>query len=63
MRNDIVCSVVLLFSCAATSFGQISRATILGTVTDPQGSLIQGAPVKMIHLETNQVYALSLIHI
>ena len=56
MRSQIVRSVVLLFGCAAASFGQISRATILGTIADQQGSVIQGAPLKITHVETNQVY-------
>ncbi len=56
MQYNIVRSLVLFLGCAVTGFGQIGRATISGTVTDPQGSVIPGAPVKVTHVETNQQF-------
>ena len=47
----------LFVATAIAGFGQIGRATLSGTVTDPQGSAILGAAVTVTHIETNQRFA------
>jgi len=56
MQQDILRSLILFLGCAAAACGQIGRATISGTVTDPQGSAIQGASLKVTQTETNQQF-------
>jgi hypothetical protein len=47
-----VCSVVLAFS----AFGQSDRGTITGTIVDPAGALVPGAPVEAKNVGTGAVY-------
>src|SRR2546430_9201226 len=42
---------VLVFGTAAQAFGQ--NATIVGTVTDPSGSIIANVKITAAHVETN----------
>src|SRR5438093_6448173 len=50
--------LALVFTSAA-AWGQIGGAAILGTVTDPGGSIIVGATIKITHLPTNTVYTVT----
>jgi len=44
----------MLFVMSAPVFAQTSRGTVTGTVTDPQGSVIQGATAELKNTQTNQ---------
>ena len=47
--------IALLFSVFATpAFGQTSKATIVGTVTDTSGAVVAGATVTVTNVGTNQ---------
>jgi Carboxypeptidase regulatory-like domain/TonB dependent receptor-like, beta-barrel len=48
-------SVCLLLSAVGTAGGQTSTATLKGTVTDPKGSVISGATIKVQSEETGLV--------
>lgn len=48
--------VVLLVSSVALSFGQSITGTLLGTVTDPSGSVVSGAKVVITNQGTNQTF-------
>ena len=54
MKASTATTLFLFLANAAAGFGQIGRATLSGTVTDPQGSAIQRAAVTVTHLDTNQ---------
>src|SRR5258708_14902031 len=47
-----VCS----FSCAVALFAQSDRGAITGTVSDPAGAVIPGAPISARNVETGVVY-------
>jgi hypothetical protein len=57
MKNKMATALFLFLACASAGFGQIGRATLSGTVTDPQGSTILRAAVTVTHVETNQRFA------
>jgi hypothetical protein len=44
--------VVILGIFPALTFGQVSTATLLGTVTDPAGAVVPGAAVLLLNLQT-----------
>src|SRR5688572_27940981 len=44
--------LVFLLACAS-GYGQESRATLLGRVTDPSGAVIAGSKVQAIHIQQN----------
>src|SRR5262245_28984463 len=46
-------ALLSLMTLAASSAGQENRATIVGTVTDPQGNVLPHATIKASNLETN----------
>jgi hypothetical protein len=46
-----LCAIAILFG-ALPSFAQLSTATLIGTVTDPQGSVIPGAKLTLTNLQT-----------
>ncbi len=50
MKSTIICLCILAFAPIMTA--QEFRATITGTVTDPQGSLIPNAKVEAVNLAT-----------
>lgn len=50
----VVLSLVLL--CAAASFGQTNRGTITGTLTDKTGAVVTEAAVKVVSVDTEQVF-------
>lgn len=52
LRLILLVSIAML-SAFHASLGQESRATITGTVTDPQGAAVPGASVVAKHLATN----------
>ncbi len=43
--------LVLLVLCATLGFGQTGLATITGTITDPSGAAVAGAPIVVHNLE------------
>jgi Carboxypeptidase regulatory-like domain len=45
-------AIIALLLAGATAYGQVDRAVLEGTVTDPSGGVIVGASVKAIALET-----------
>src|SRR5262249_15766449 len=47
-------SAVMLLVMSAPVFAQTSRGTVTGTVTDPQGAVIQGATAELKNTLTNQ---------
>ena len=49
-------AVLLGLAFAVASFSQSDRGTITGTVVDPVGSVVSGAPLEARHLETGAVY-------
>ena len=48
-------SVLFVVLFGALSWAQTGTSTIRGTVTDPQGSLVPNATIKLINTETNAV--------
>ncbi|HYO80800.1 MAG TPA: carboxypeptidase-like regulatory domain-containing protein [Bryobacteraceae bacterium] len=44
--------VVILAGFPALTFGQVSTATVLGTVTDPAGAVVPGAAIALVNLQT-----------
>jgi protocatechuate 3,4-dioxygenase beta subunit len=44
--------VTLVFTLATLTFGQTSRGTVSGTVTDPTGAVIAGADVTLTSAAT-----------
>ena len=51
----LVAVVGLLLATAGAASAQVDRATLTGTVHDPQGAVIQKAQVKVTSLATNAV--------
>ena len=51
----LVASLLLLFAGSLRSFGQESRASLAGKVTDPQNAVVVGATVTVISVETGVV--------
>jgi hypothetical protein len=47
---------ISIFLCAAAAFAQGDRGTITGTVSDPAGAVVAGAPVQAKHVETGTNY-------
>ncbi len=56
MRRHVPCALilVLLFSIGSTLAAQTHRATLRGTVTDPNGAVIPGAGLKLVNEATNE---------
>lgn len=57
VRSDfpaVLLIAVMLFVMSAPVFAQTSRGTVTGTVTDPQGAIIQGATAELKNTLTNQ---------
>src|SRR6266404_5705564 len=59
-RSLVVCLMTLSVFCliamaAMTAFGQTSKGTITGLVTDQNGAVIAGAEVEIKNAATNQV--------
>jgi hypothetical protein len=48
--------VAVLVLSASAGFGQTALATITGTITDPSGAALPGAPVEVHNLETGSVF-------
>jgi hypothetical protein len=46
-----------LFLLALAAFGQSDRGTITGTVSDPSGAVVAGAPVEIRNVDTGAVYS------
>src|ERR1035437_5548438 len=51
----LVASLLLVFAGSLRSFGQESRASLAGKVTDPQNAVVVGATVTVISVETGVV--------
>ena len=56
MKRTLLLLLGTLLLCASYGFGQTASATITGTITDPQGAAIAGAPVEVKNLETGAVF-------
>src|SRR5580704_11059661 len=54
MRRVSLLAVLLL--CASVGFGQTGLATVTGTVTDPSGAPIAGAPIEVHNSETGAIF-------
>jgi hypothetical protein len=54
LRLLVLCALVCVFSVAA--FGQAATGTITGTISDPAGAVIAGAPVEVRNTDTNVLY-------
>src|SRR6267378_398479 len=53
----VVCLVVALAILGVTpANAQVSKGSISGSVTDPQGAVVAGASVKAVSKDTNQTY-------
>lgn len=50
----VMLSAIMLIVMSAPAFAQTSRGTVTGTVTDPQGAVIQGATAELRNTGTNQ---------
>src|SRR5689334_5283808 len=46
------CACFLIFVSAIAAFGQAGRGSISGTITDPNGALIQGAQITLLNPAT-----------
>jgi len=49
-------TVVAIFLLARAAFAQSDRGTITGTVSDPAGAVVAGAPIQARNVETSVVY-------
>ncbi len=49
--------LLCLLAVSLATFAQNDRGTITGTITDPAGAVIAGAPVEAKNLETGSVYS------
>ena len=47
---------ILAFASALAAFSQSDRGTITGTVSDPAGAVVPGAPIEARHIETGATY-------
>jgi hypothetical protein len=54
LLSPVVLVLLLLLVTAAPAHAQTHRGTIRGTITDPNGAVVQGAAIKLINTETNQ---------
>ncbi|HEY6340165.1 MAG TPA: carboxypeptidase-like regulatory domain-containing protein [Bryobacteraceae bacterium] len=54
MRFTIIIACLCVLVC--TAFAQSDRGTITGTVSDPAGAVVAGAPIEAKQLETGAVY-------
>src|SRR3984885_7124746 len=54
MRRISLVAVLLL--SASVGFGQTGLATVTGTITDPSGAAVAGAPIEVHNLETGAVF-------
>jgi hypothetical protein len=50
-----VAIIVLALTLCVSAFGQVTKGSISGTVTDPQNAVVAGAQVKLTNTETGQV--------
>ncbi len=48
--------LAVLLSCASLGFGQTGLATVTGTITDPTGAPVAGAPIEVHNSETGAVF-------
>jgi Carboxypeptidase regulatory-like domain len=55
VRTGVSFAAVLLLS-ASVGFGQTASATITGTISDPTGAAVAGAPLEVHNLETGAVF-------
>ncbi|HXG91499.1 MAG TPA: carboxypeptidase regulatory-like domain-containing protein [Blastocatellia bacterium] len=53
-RITVLSMILLLVANAIPVFGQTSRGTVTGVVTDPQGAVIAGATAELTNKQTNQ---------
>src|SRR5260370_17173112 len=60
-RGVLSLVVFLVFALAilgvTPAYAQVSKGSISGSVTDPQGAIVLGASVKVVSKDTNQTYA------
>jgi hypothetical protein len=56
MRSWLFKSVLSLVVFASVAFGQVGNGTITGTVTDPAGAVVPGAPVEAKNIATGVVF-------
>ena len=56
MRHVIRTALLLLFTFASSLFAQRDLATLVGTVTDPQGAAVPGAKVSLVEDATGLQY-------
>ncbi|HEY7338825.1 MAG TPA: carboxypeptidase regulatory-like domain-containing protein [Bryobacteraceae bacterium] len=54
MRTSAV--AIYSFACAAIILAQTDRGTITGTVSDPAGAVVAGAPIEIKNVETGAIY-------
>jgi hypothetical protein len=60
--NGVTLALVVVLTLALTGVGvtsanaQVSKGSISGSVTDPQGAVVLGASVKAVSKDTNQEY-------
>lgn len=57
-RNRAVPLLIAGFAFAATSMGQVTTGSIVGTVSDPTGAVITGAKVEITSQNTGSVISL-----
>src|SRR5271168_5247585 len=48
--------LAVLLSCASLGFGQTGLATITGTITDPSGAAVAGAPIVVHNLDNGTIF-------
>jgi hypothetical protein len=48
--------LAVLLSCASLGFGQTGLATVTGTVTDPSGAPVAGAPIIVHNLDNGSIF-------
>ena len=54
MRSGLVSTLLLMMS--ALAFGQSDKGTITGTIADPAGAIVAGAPIELRNIDTGAMY-------
>jgi outer membrane receptor protein involved in Fe transport len=52
LKGDVCLLLAFMISACGSAFGQATHGNIIGTVTDPQGNIVQGAEISILNVAT-----------